>query len=247
MPHQSFRRFSYENGVFTIERVKGTSRVFLSFHYIPDSYRVSRIRLMRRVAASIRSSDVRSLRIGQVGFARAKKRQRSEGSQGSWEIWRLEVGRIGSPKHKRQHMDSQSLEPNRWEKLVAQGPDAVKQWINTEMKHKSCVIVLIGSETADRDWINYEIKKGWSDGKGVFGVYIHNMKGADKKQSRMGLNPFDFISLGGRRMSEIVQAYNPPFNESKEVYDHIRGSLDSWIEEAIKTRRVNRALSVPLP
>ena len=38
-------------------------------------------------------------------------------------------------------------------------------WIADEMSGKSCVVVLVGSNTAGRKWINHEIIKGWDDGK----------------------------------------------------------------------------------
>ena len=41
---------------------------------------------------------------------------------------------------------------------------------------RSCVVVLIGSETASRKWVQYEIEQGWKRGKGVVGIYIHNLK-----------------------------------------------------------------------
>ena len=235
----SFRRYAYNHGVLTFERIRGTNRVFFSFHYTPDNFRVSQVRVMRKRAASIRSSDVLRLVIGQIGVARVKKKQEREGSQGSWEIWRLHLGRVGSPKYRLQEMDNQNVQPNEWEKLVTEGDEAIKNWIDRQMKHMSCVIVLIGSYTADRRWINYEIEKGWADGKGVFGVYVHNLRDHNKSQSPKGLNPFDFIPLGGRRMSEVVQAYDPPCGESKEVYRFIRENMDSWIDMAIKIRRDN--------
>ena len=42
------------------------------------------------------------------------------------------------------------------------------------MKRKTCVVVLIGAETADRPWVKHEIEEGWNDGKGVVGVYMSN-------------------------------------------------------------------------
>ena len=44
------------------------------------------------------------------------------------------------------------------------------------MRGRSCVVVLIGSKTANREWVQYEIKKAWKDGKALLGVYIHGLK-----------------------------------------------------------------------
>ena len=106
------------------------------------------------------------------------------------------------------------------------------------MEGKSCVIVLIGSATAGRKWINHEIVKGWDDGKGVVGIYVHNLKDGDGKQSAKGTNPFASIKYGdsGKMLSAIVKAYDPPYSTSKNVYDHISTNLASWVEEAIKIR-----------
>lgn len=53
---------------------------------------------------------------------------------------------------------------------------AIKKWINDNMDYRSCVVVLVGEETANRYWVKYEIKKAWNDGKGLLGIYIHNLK-----------------------------------------------------------------------
>ena len=51
--------------------------------------------------------------------------------------------------------------PNDWERLKRTGNNAVENWIDQNMKYKRCVIVLIGSETASRPWVQYEIIKAW--------------------------------------------------------------------------------------
>jgi hypothetical protein len=65
---------------------------------------------------------------------------------------------------------------NNWETVKKGGEAAIKKWIADEMYGKSCIVVLVGSDTANRKWINHEIIKGWDDGKGVVGIYIHGLK-----------------------------------------------------------------------
>ena len=36
--------------------------------------------------------------------------------------------------------------PNNWEQLKRQGESSIKRWINENMKYKSCVVVLVGSD-----------------------------------------------------------------------------------------------------
>ena len=128
---------------------------------------------------------------------------------------------------------------NEWESVLKGGDAAIERWINNQMKGKSCVVVLIGSATAGRKWIKYEIKKGWEDGKGVLGVYIHNLKNLNGDQSSKGKNPFDDFSVGDRKLSRIVKAYDPPYLGSTNVYNHIKDNIVEWIEGAIEIRNRN--------
>ena len=127
---------------------------------------------------------------------------------------------------------------NDWETITKGGDDKIKKWIADQMDGKSCVIVLIGANTAGRKWINYEIVKGWDDGKGVVGVYVHNLLDSDKKQAAKGANPFASIRYGntGKMLSSIVKAYDPPYSSSTKVYDHIKTNLADWVEEAVEIR-----------
>ena len=131
---------------------------------------------------------------------------------------------------------NQIVSSNHWEEIKAQGDDAVKRWISKEQKGKSVVIVLIGSKTAGRPWVKYEIQKGWNDGKGVLGVYIHNLTDRDLHQSQKGRNPFEGFYVGDKKLSSIVKAYDPPYSTSKSVYNHINLNLADWVEEAIRIR-----------
>lgn len=125
---------------------------------------------------------------------------------------------------------------NDWETIKKGGDAAIKKWIDGQLNGKSVAIVLIGEKTAGRKWIKYEIKKAWEDGKGVLGIYIHNLKDKDGNQSSKGRNPFDDFTINGVSLAKIVKAYDPPFSTSKYVYDHIKENLADWIEKAIEIR-----------
>jgi hypothetical protein len=125
---------------------------------------------------------------------------------------------------------------NDWEAITKKGDAAIQNWIETQMKGRSCTIVLIGANTAGRKWIDYEIKKTWADGKGLVGIYIHNLKDASSEQSSKGANPFDDFKFGDKDFSSVVKAYDPPYSTSIYVYDYIKENIEGWIEEAIKIR-----------
>jgi hypothetical protein len=164
-------------------------KAFYSFHYLPDSWRASKVR-----------------NIGVV-----------EGNQG--------------------------VSDNEWESITKGGSEAIEKWVANQMYGKSCVIVLIGAQTAGRKWIQYEIKKGWNDGKGVFGIHIHRLTNQLGLPSTKGANPFGSLSLGYRRLSNIVQVYDPLCTKSADVRNHIAANLGAWVEKAIVTRNSYRAMN----
>ena len=130
---------------------------------------------------------------------------------------------------------------NEWEEITSAGNDAIKRWVNEQIKHRSCTVVLVGSKTANRKWINYEIVKSWNNGMGVVGIYIHGLKNSDGYISLKGNNPFDYIPYGddGKKLSAIVKCYNPAGENSKEKYEWISKHLADAVEEAIKIRGNN--------
>lgn len=128
------------------------------------------------------------------------------------------------------------LSSNQWEKVKGGGDTQIKGWIDDQMSGKSCLIVLIGTTTAGRKWVKYEIKKAWEDGRGVVGVYIHNLQDEDGNQSSKGRNPFEDFTVGKKRLSSVAKAYDPPYLSSTNVYFHIKDNLSEWVEKAIKIR-----------
>jgi hypothetical protein len=159
-------------------------KVFYSFHYTPDNWRVSTVRS-----------------IGAI-----------EGNKPAYD--------------------------NDWETVTQGGDDAIKRWIAGQMIGRSCTVVLVGTNTANRKWINHEIVKSWNEKMGVVGIYIHGMKNNEGNTSAQGNNPFDYISYGdtGKKLSSIVKCYNPSGSNSQERYDWIKTHLSNAVEEALTIR-----------
>ena len=118
---------------------------------------------------------------------------------------------------------------NAWETVKRGGDAAIKRWINGQMLGRSCVVVLIGSRTASRQWVKYEISKAWIDGKGLLGVHIHNLKNQAGLTATKGNNPFNLL-VEGTNLSRHVPVRSPA---SLAV---IRNNLTDWIEDAIERR-----------
>lgn len=131
---------------------------------------------------------------------------------------------------------NQPVSDNDWEAITKGGDAAIQNWIDGQLSGKSCSIVLIGTNTAGRKWINYEIEKSWNDKKGLVGIYIHNLFDVQNKQASKGKNPFAGYSVNDKPLSSIVKAYDPPQTTSSGVYNHISANIEDWVEEAIKIR-----------
>lgn len=127
---------------------------------------------------------------------------------------------------------------NEWEEVKRKGDTSIKNWIDNAMKGCSCLVVLIGSETANRDWVKYEIKKAWNDGMGVVGVYIDGLKDQNQKTCSRGSNPFNcfWVNNGynNRLLSTIVDCHTPDY---WAVYNDIKNKLPIWVEAAIEKRK----------
>src|SRR3989344_7128774 len=81
---------------------------------------------------------------------------------------------------------SKPASDNDWESITKSGDDAIKNWIQEQMKNRSCTIVLVGKETAGRKWINHEIVESWNAGLGVVCIYIHSLKNQEGSIAEQG-------------------------------------------------------------
>lgn len=152
--------------------------------------------------------------------------------------YKKDVLRVSQVKEMGALEEQPILDANGWEEVKRQGSDAIKRWINDKMRDKDCVIVLIGSETASRPWVKYEIEKAWRDGKGVMGIYIHNLKDPRIGTSAKGRNPFAgyTIPVNGKNVNwdSIVPVHDP---KSWDAYKDIENKIESWIDNAIAVRK----------
>lgn len=104
------------------------------------------------------------------------------------------------------------LNTNEWEEVKKGGDPAIKKWIDDNMKNKSCVVVLIGNTTANKKWVQYEIEKGWNDGKGLVGVYIHNLECMRNGYCNKGLNPFSQFIIKDGMVKKDLNDHTSPFS-----------------------------------
>ena len=127
--------------------------------------------------------------------------------------------------------ENKPVSANNWEEVKRKGDASIEKWIDDNMNYRSCVIVLIGEQTANRKWVKHEIEKAWNEGKGLLGIYIHNLKDPRTGVCKQGANPFDqFTFKDGTKLSSKVKCYNP---NSTSPNMEIILNLEDWIEKAI--------------
>lgn len=123
---------------------------------------------------------------------------------------------------------------NDWEEVKYKSDAAIKDWIDDQMSMRSCIVVLVGETTYSRKWVKYEIQRAYELGKGIVGIYVHNLKDDEGNQCNKGHDPFDYIiASDGGPLSAYVRCYDPPYSTSERVYEYIEENIDTWIEDAI--------------
>ena len=125
---------------------------------------------------------------------------------------------------------------NEWETVKRKGDAAIKNWIDEAMKYTSCTIVLVGAQTADRKWVQYEIKHSFDEKRPIFGIYIDQLKDFYGQTTTRGENPFARWTIGeGKKqisLDRIIPVYDPKVT-GKTAYNVIREKLERWVEDAI--------------
>ena len=106
-----------------------------------------------------------------------------------------------------------------WEEVKKKGDEAVKRWIRDQLQGTSVTVVLIGTETADRKYVRFEIEESWDRNNGLIGVYIHNIRDQSRSTEPRGTDPF--IAMGYKN-----------FKTYDWVNDNGYLNLGDWVEAA---------------
>ncbi len=149
------------------------------------------------------------------------------------DIWR--VNQIRNMGVTRDWETMPFLDHASWEAVKRKGDAAVKAWIDRQLDGSGVTVVLIGSQTASRKYVKYEIQESHTKGNGLLGIYINGLKNQEGQTSGKGRNPFDdftaqvdgWFGPTTKRFSEIYPTYDWVWNSG---YQNING----WIEEAAK-------------
>ncbi len=146
------------------------------------------------------------------------------------DVWRVNPVR-NSWVTKPEQEASKFLDKAEREKVWLGGDEAIKKWIDEQLKGTSVTVVLIGSQTAGRKYVDYEIVQSYKQGKGMLGIYIHGIKNEAQRTDTQGKNPFEkwYVDIDGQRKY---------FSELYPVYDWVKDdgykNMPKWIEAAAK-------------
>jgi hypothetical protein len=102
-----------------------------------------------------------------------------------------------------------------WEEAKSKSDESVKKLIDEGLHGTSVTVVCIGSQTAGRKFINYEIQKSIDRGNGILGVQIHHLKKFNEPIDPVGATP------------ALLTKHNYPIYKYD---DHTK--LKAWIEAA---------------
>jgi hypothetical protein len=131
--------------------------------------------------------------------------------------------------------ENKPVSANEWETIKKGGDLAIEKWIDDNMRYRSCVVVLIGEETAKRPWVKYEIKKAWQDRKGLLGIHINNLKDPRTGTCSKGTNPFDQFPFKDKNGNyKTIPCKTPSIIDT---YNDIKNNIEAWVEDAIKNNQ----------
>src|SRR2546423_12137044 len=110
-----------------------------------------------------------------------------------------------------------------WEEAKKKGDAAIKKLIDDALVGTSVTAVLIGAETANRKYVNYEIEKSIDRGNGILGIHIYNMKDKNGNTELPGSVP--------RKLTE----------GGFSVYTWDRDKFGDWVEAAYQQAQQKKA------
>ena len=107
-----------------------------------------------------------------------------------------------------------------WEEAKRKSDATIKKMIDDALVGTSITVVLIGAESANREYISYEIDESIKRKNGILGIHIHMIKNKDGLTDYRGAMPSQLIGTK-------YKVYDWPFDSE---------TFSKWIEEAYATR-----------
>lgn len=117
------------------------------------------------------------------------------------------------------------------EEVKRASDEAIRRWIDEQLQNTTVTAVLIGAETSQREYVQYEIQKSFERGNALLGIRIHNLKDRDEATDFRGENPLDDFLIetesGAIRLTDIFPTYDWKRDNGKD-------NIGDWVEEAVE-------------
>ncbi|MBO4395101.1 MAG: TIR domain-containing protein [Eubacterium sp.] len=125
------------------------------------------------------------------------------------------------------------VDHSEFEQIKRQGVKAVHNWIDKQLEGTSVTVVLIGTETLNRPYVQYEICKSLQRGNALIGVHISGIK--DMRTLRTSPRGNVHTIIGN--YNDGTPAYFDVVCDG--IYDYIVQNgyynMGRWIEAAVRT------------
>jgi len=103
-----------------------------------------------------------------------------------------------------------------FETLKKRGDDAIKAWIDGQLRSTTVTVVLVGAQTCSSKWVKYEIQQSKKRGNGLLGIDISKIK--------------DLRGRTTERCGQLPTGYPFYLWNKEKGYQNV----GAWIEKAAK-------------
>lgn len=103
-----------------------------------------------------------------------------------------------------------------FESVKRRGDNAIKAWIDNQLRGTSVTVVLVGENTCSSRWVDYEIRKSIEIGNGLLGIDISKIADSSGKV--------------GNRCGQIPKGFSFYLWNNQDGYKN----MGLWIEQAAK-------------
>lgn len=136
------------------------------------------------------------------------------------------------------YVDAQPpVSANDWSFVKRQGEPTVRKWIETRMRDRDCLVLLIGAHTLNRPVIALEIEQACALGLGLLGIHVHGLPDEFGLYSLKGLNPFTRFRMGPyHALSDFVTTMDPAGDNGESRFAAIEANLADRVEGAVRDR-----------
>ena len=133
----------------------------------------------------------------------------------------------------KENEESGFINKGEFERIKRDGEESIRRWIDKQLAGTSVTVVLIGSETLDSEYVQYEIEKSYERGNAIIALKIGKVKNLSQKTS---ISQSVVKIVGKKANGELLW-----FDEIIDgEYDYIKNdgynNLEQWIENVYKVK-----------